>query len=398
METTTAPAAQAKSCFDLPRIPKSTLKQIVEKVTHVKEKKEKKEKAVSSDEPKPKGGKGSGKSRSTAKDFEAPVADEAEYEHQIQVLKKTIGLLSIPRVVNLGRARCAIADNLTGCPAKYYVFSIPTRAVGKLRKENIRATEGYFIGTFVSEISMFTYLRCIAGLPRDHPIILHTAEYYGISFANKYSEETLNTYHQAVFNSKTWHGFNAPPMPSQLGRSQKSLKNAFFFREGDSDLYDSTKRYLDGAKIRGHYSIVGARFFDYKEYLEENGKAKNRKLNGQIKKAEWTDHVNAVGIDQALKDYELLKETRALTKVSGRKRPDFVECGTCGDDLILKKPRLVDEDGNDVHGSSSTDLSGPDNNNIIAELSAQIPNAKDYFDPSSDEEEGEFDSESESDE
>lgn len=395
METT--PPQSTKSCFDLPKIPKSTLKQIVEKVTNKKEKKEKqapKEKSPA-DATRSAAAKGTGKSRSTAKDFEAPIGDKDEYDFQIKVLKKTIGLLSNPRVVNLGHKKCAIADSLTGCPAKYYVFSIPTAAVGQFRKENIKAPEVHFIGSFVSEISMFTYLRCVAGLPRDHPIILHAAEYYGISFANKYSEDTLQAYYRSVLNSKVADGFNTPPMPSQLGRSQKSLRNAFFFREGDAELYDSTKRFLDGSKIRSMYSIMGARFFDYKEYLQANAQAKNRKVNGQIKKAEWTKHVEEVGIEQALADYELLKNTRALGKVSGGKRPRYESVNTEN----YKKPRLVDENGEICGTSSSTDLSGPEvNNNIIADLSSQIENAKDYFDPSSDEEEGEFDSESESDE
>ena len=62
----------------------------------------------------------------------------------------------------------------------------------------------------------------------------------------------------------------------------------------------------------------------------------------------------------------------------------------------IKKPRLVDENGNET--SSSTNLSNQDEMaNFYADLSAQIPYAKDYFqsgEDSSDCEESSTESES----
>lgn len=390
---------KTSTCIDgLGKIPKSTLTGIIERLSKVKEKKEKKPKDTS---------KGPSKSRSLTKPFEVQVTEEMKEEYNLLVtrIKKNIGTLSFGRLVNFGEYRCALADSLTGMPCKFMCWSIPTDQVGILRAENIRANDSYFLGSFSSELSMFCYLLKVLSLPRDHVMVLQTAEYYGISLANKYSEETVSSFYESIRKSKLGNdedSFNAIPMPGQLGRSAKSLRNVFFYRNGPLDHYDSSKRFIDCPKLLSLYNCIGGRFYDYREFCDADRQARNRKSRVQATKAEWENHVANVGIEQALKDFEELKKKRAMDrqitnlffskeKVTGIKRNN-----SNNTEESIKKPRLVDENGNET--SSSTDLSNQDEMaNFYADLSAQIPYAKDYFqsgEDSSDCEESSTESES----
>lgn len=378
-----------KNCFniqELKKIPKSSLNAIIDRYNNPKEKKEKvkKDKADTSSSTSATNGKG--KSRTQAKDFEVQVtpAQRDDYSKAVARIKHEIGTLLEPRFCNLGvSGRVALCDSLTGAPCKFFFFSIPTEEVGKQRAQNIQGGNQLFLGTFNSELSMFCYLLKIVKLPRDHPIVQQTAEYYGVKLADKYSDATLQDHINSLEKSKISNfidSLNPVPFSSQLGRSVRSLKNVFFYRNRSVEEYDNTRKYFDGQKFLREKQILRAQFYDYADFVQADNAAKRRKQTSQSIKKQWTEHISKVGPEQALIDFDLLKNERAQNRLTGIKRP--VQIREASDSI--KKPRIEENNNNNNTPSDhSTDLSGDDNSInmdiFLNALSKNVSHSKDYY-------------------
>jgi len=308
----------------LPRIPTSAFKQIISKLkrTTTQESSSSSSK-VKSSKSKPQQEKTTTTPKSPAKpriakDFEHQVMDseKTEYNNLVARIQNRIGRLSVPKVVSYLN-NYALSDSLSGAICKYFAFSIPVAKVGQLRAENKRATAQHFLGSFASEISMFTFLLKELQLPRDNPLVLQTAEYYGIniSTSGKYSDRTIDDHYNSILLSRTCDGNGSPYQPLQLGRSPKAIKKAFFYRVGeDTSNYDQTKNYIDCSSLRHLYKLDASEcsFNDHSDFLLDDQKFRAKKAQSLLAKEAWSKHLSLVGIERGLEDFELLQKKHKL--------------------------------------------------------------------------------------
>lgn len=257
-------------------------------------------------------------------------AERSAYEKDIQFLESRARTLSEASVGQIG-SLLVLMDSLSAAPCPHYVFTIPKDGVGLYKKENTQGPYSNYIGSFVNELSMMTFLIVECKLPRDHIIVRQTAEFYNINMETKYPTSTLQEYWTSIYNSKHLGGKSILPQPSQLGRSKKSIKKVFFYRNGAANTYPQNNFYIDTADLKKQHGYGGSvDFYDYNVFVLRDKQAREEKKDNSNNKNMWESHIKNVGYDQALQDLEdLRKKTESEAQAQrAKKKRSFLEASS----------------------------------------------------------------------
>ena len=283
-----------------PRITKSVfnsiLKQQQEAEANPKAKKEKKEGEEGATKKKE-------KKRKANRNFQVLVTDEEEYKSLIDRMEHSIKRTTDCPVGLVGN-RYASFDPITGQPCLYFMLGIPHQRVGEKRNKGIAPNSDDCYGSFASEMTAFVYLFKVLSLPRDHPMVQQTREYFRVSpktFANKFSDEAINTFCAGVAKSKLVPpGTGNPPHLPQLGKNQKYYKSVWFYNRPGIEI-PTNLNVIDTDRLLSESGLskADADFYNYQDFIEADASVRAfKKENGQANKY-WRELLRTKGPEEA---------------------------------------------------------------------------------------------------
>lgn len=285
----------------------------------------------------------------TQKNFETRVVEPEElaaYDKLVEQIKSTIGTLTSAPIITFGK-RYGYADSNTGQPCPYFAYSIPTRHVGDKREKGVLHCTDDWLGAFISETSMMTYLIETLGLGYDHPMVKQTAEYYGFksNLANRHKPSVLKDFHELLMASRALGGKCTLHHPSQLGKGQKTLKRVWYYTDGSvNDVPDKLKS-IDIVSLveQGGFSLeLGYKPFTYAEFSAAEAKLKEEKNQTSKATAEWIKIINESTpdvVDRLIEEAKQAKQKRVpKRKRGGGEEDDIVEEeGTVQEKKMVKR-------------------------------------------------------------
>lgn len=235
------------------------------------------------------------------KDFTAQFQNDTEKEEYSELIEKlvsTIGTLTNAPVVTVGD-KFMFSDSYIGLPIPYYVFSIPTAIVGKKKETGKLPCTDDYIGSFINEISMITFLITKLKLSPTHKLVRDTCEHHGINLEKRFPLSSINEFDASVYNARCMGGSGPLPNPSQLSKNMKSLRYVWFYNRPGSDIQD--KRYsIDTDKLLQDISKsqeLSYNFNCYKDFEIKDNEIREKKKNNALVIAQYQSFIKIHGLD-----------------------------------------------------------------------------------------------------
>jgi len=259
-------------------------------------------------------------------------------------------------IVSIGA--CAfLADALTGCACPHYFFTIPSARVlvdlgvanngpSKGRAKRIHSIAGRFSryhGRFATLDNLFTYLHCVMGVSTGSVIFKDILKMYNCT-EEAYTSKKLHDLMATVNKSKVFGGSSNLTIPAQASRLPKALKRpGCFYYGGDDESPPFGHSHVKHSYLRSIYQIPSQlKLPCYEDWISAVERVKSKR-EGTIKNHEkWKQYALKHGKEATMQLYEELKLRKKRKRALDASGDDGIVELEDGD-VVLKKPRLVDE-------------------------------------------------------
>jgi len=217
----------------------------------------------------------------------------------VDILRGVLGTLTDFTVI-LHNKKFMAVDSYTGVPIPYYGFSIPVHSVGLKLEQNVVPSTNEFIGTFINETSMITFLTEVMELPDDHILVKNCAEFHGFkNLEKRFPKKTRQEFKVSVDKARESGGNASLNHPNQLGKNIKNLKRVFFFKKHGEEIKNGLYT-IDTDQIMeesGKMNPVGFDFYGYTDFYERDVAAREQKKQNTLKIKQLAEIGEGVGIE-----------------------------------------------------------------------------------------------------